>query len=502
VTGYVFISYSREDAAYVSQLVDYLTNAGIRVWMDRELRPGAPAWAKKLEEQLEGCAAFVVVMTTSSYHSPWVDREIDLAQELGKPILPLLLEGRRFLRVRDINGEDVIGGRMPRPSFIDTLRGLVDVESQHEAAPTGGDHGRRPRSRSASIGIDLGTTSTAAGVVEAGAARIIPNTEGSSTTPSIVAFADDGEILVGEAARRQAFTNPNRTIRSIAWKLGSDWTIGVGDETYTAQDLAARVLMKVKRDAEQHLGQTISNAVLAVPAVFGDAQRKAVTEAGRVAGLDVREVLNATTAAGIAYGRSYPGSARPRLTMIFDMGAGCLDIALVRISHHAVDVAAMRSDSHLGGEDWDDRIVDHLATSFQATRGIALAHSRAAMERLHAAAEAAKIELSSDATTTIFLPFIAVGPSGPLHLTETLTRTAFLNLTRDLHDRCTNHVEQMVEEARSSGGLDRVILLGGSSRAPAIRDMVMSVTGREPEPGLDETVAIGAAWRASALMNG
>jgi molecular chaperone DnaK len=350
------------------------------------------------------------------------------------------------------------------------------------------------------VGIDLGTTNSVVSFLEAGDPVVIPNSEGSRTTPSVVAFSKAGEVLVGEVAKRQAITNPDRTIRSVKRHMGTSWTIDIDAKKYTAQEISARTLMKLKRDAEAYLGDTVTQAVITVPAYFDDAQRTATKEAGQIAGLEVLRIINEPTAAALAYGLD-KGSA-DETVLVFDLGGGTFDVSILEIGDGVFEVKSTHGDTHLGGDDWDQRIIDWLITSFKSAHGIDLSNDRMATQRLKEAAEKAKIELSQVQQTQINLPFITATPEGPLHLDESLTRAKFQDMTADLLERCRVAFDQAIKDAGiERGHLAHVILVGGSTRMPAVQDLVQSLTGKEPNKSVnpDEVVAVGAAIQAGVL---
>jgi len=350
------------------------------------------------------------------------------------------------------------------------------------------------------VGIDLGTTNSVVSVLEGGEPRVIENAEGSRTTPSIVAFAKNGEVLVGEVAKRQAVTNPDRTIRSVKREMGTSWNVDIDGKKYTPQEISARVLMKLKRDAEAYLGETIADAVITVPAYFNDAQRQATKEAGEIAGFNVLRIINEPTAAALAYGLDK--GAKEQTVLVFDLGGGTFDVSLLELADGVIEVKATSGDNHLGGDDWDERIIDHLVKTFRGQYGIDLAQDKMAMQRLKEAAEKSKIELSAATTSNINLPYITAGPSGPLHLDVNLTRAEFQRMTQDLLDRCKGPFESAIRDAGIKvAAIDHVILVGGSTRMPAVTDLVKQLLGRDPHKGVnpDEVVAVGAALQAGVL---
>jgi molecular chaperone DnaK len=351
------------------------------------------------------------------------------------------------------------------------------------------------------VGIDLGTTNSVVAVLEGGEPTVIPNAEGSRTTPSVVAFAKGGEVLVGEVAKRQAVTNVDRTIRSVKRHMGTTWTVDIDGKSYTPQEISARVLMKLKRDAEAYLGEPVTNAVITVPAYFGDAERQATKEAGEIAGLTVDRIINEPTAAALAYGLDKGGAEQT--VLVFDLGGGTFDVSLLEIADGVFEVKATKGDARLGGDDWDQRVVDWLVTQFKNANGIDLSKDKMARQRLQEAAERAKIELSSTQETQINLPYITAGADGPLHLDTKLTRAEFQRLTQDLLDRCRSPFNAVIADANTSvGKIDHVILVGGSTRMPAVVDLVKELTGgKEPNKGVnpDEVVALGASLQAGVL---
>ncbi|GAA1709387.1 molecular chaperone DnaK [Propioniferax innocua] len=355
------------------------------------------------------------------------------------------------------------------------------------------------------VGIDLGTTNSVVAVLEGGEPTVIPNAEGARTTPSVVAFAKGGEVLVGEVAKRQAVTNVDRTIRSVKRHMGTDWNVDIDDKKYTAQEISARTLMKLKRDAESYLGEPVTNAVITVPAYFSDAERQATKEAGEIAGLTVDRIVNEPTAAALAYGLDKDEA--DQTVLVFDLGGGTFDVSLLDIGHEGgksfFEVRSTNGDNRLGGDDWDNRIVDWLVEQFKNKNGVDLGADKIAKQRLLEAAEKAKIELSSASETSINLPYVTLGESGPLHLEEKLTRAEFQKMTSDLIDRCRAPFNAVVKDAGISlGEIDHVVLVGGSTRMPAVVDLVKEMTGgKDPHKGVnpDEVVALGASLQAGVL---
>ena len=351
-----------------------------------------------------------------------------------------------------------------------------------------------------SVGIDLGTTNSVVAVLEGGDPTVIPNAEGARTTPSVVAFSKTGEVLVGEVAKRQAVTNVDRTIRSVKRHMGTDWSIKIDGKVYKPQQISAFVLQKLKRDAEAYLGEPVTNAVITVPAYFSDAERQATKEAGEIAGLTVDRIINEPTAAALAYGLDKGGEEQT--VLVFDLGGGTFDVSLLDISEGVFEVKATKGDNRLGGDDWDQRIVDWLVTQFKNKNGIDLSKDKMALQRLQEAAERAKIELSSSQETSINLPYITAGAEGPLHLDEKLTRSEFQRMTQDLLDRCKAPFHAVIKDANTSvDKIDQVILVGGSTRMPAVADLVKELSGKEPHKGVnpDEVVALGASLQAGVL---
>jgi len=352
------------------------------------------------------------------------------------------------------------------------------------------------------VGIDLGTTNSVVSVLEGGEPTVIANAEGARTTPSVVAFAKNGEVLVGEVAKRQAVTNVDRTIRSVKRHMGdTSWNVDIDGKKYNAQEISARILQKLKRDAEAYLGDTVTDAVITVPAYFNDAQRQATKDAGQIAGLNVRRIVNEPTAAALAYGLDK--GDKDQTILVFDLGGGTFDVSLLEIGEGIVEVKATSGDNNLGGDDWDQRVVDHLVTQFKNSNGVDLSADKVALQRLREAAEKAKIELSSSQSAAINLPYITASDAGPLHLDETLTRADFQKMTADLIDRTKTPFNQVIKDAGVKvADIDHVVLVGGSTRMPAVTDLVKELTGgREPNKGVnpDEVVAVGAALQAGVL---
>jgi molecular chaperone DnaK len=352
------------------------------------------------------------------------------------------------------------------------------------------------------VGIDLGTTNSVVSVLTGGEPEVIANAEGSRTTPSVVAFAKNGEVLVGEVAKRQAVTNVDRTIRSVKRHMGTDWSIAIDDKKYTAQEISARVLQKLKRDAESYLGETITDAVITVPAYFNDAERQATKEAGQIAGLNVLRIVNEPTAAALAYGLDK--GETDQTILVFDLGGGTFDVSLLEIGDGVIEVKATNGDNHLGGDDWDQKVINWLVDKFKAAHGIDLTKDKMAMQRLREAAEKAKIELSSSQQTSINLPYITVdAEKNPLFLDEQLSRAEFQRITSDLLERTKVPFQNVIRDAGISlDAIDHVVLVGGSTRMPAVVELVKQLTGgKEPNKGVnpDEVVAVGAALQAGVL---
>ncbi len=351
---------------------------------------------------------------------------------------------------------------------------------------------------SRAVGIDLGTTNSVIAVLEGGEPAIVANAEGARTTPSIVSFKD-GEVLVGEVAKRQAITNPDHTVRSIKRHMGTDWSIDIDGKEYTSQEISARILMKLKRDAESYLGETVTEAVITVPAYFNDAQRQATKEAGQIAGLEVLRIINEPTASSLAYGLD---KETDHTILVFDLGGGTFDVSVLEIGDGVFEVKATSGDTNLGGDDWDDKVIEWLVETFKNDNGVDLAQDRMALQRLKEAAEKAKIELSTVAETEVNLPFITATDAGPLHLQQKLSRSEFQKLTEDLLERTRRPFEQVIKD----GGvpveeIDHIVLVGGSTRMPAVQELVKKLTGKDPHKGVnpDEVVAAGAAIQAGVL---
>src|SRR5437870_11576977 len=352
------------------------------------------------------------------------------------------------------------------------------------------------------VGIDLGTTNSVVAVLEGGDPTVVPNAEGSRTTPSVVGFSKTGEIVVGEVAKQQAITNPDRTIRSIKRQMGrKDRSLDIDGKKWTPQEISAQILGKLKRDAEAYLGDKVTQAVITTPAYFDDSQRQATKEAGQIAGLEVLRIINEPTAAALAYGLDK--GEKDQTVLVFDLGGGTFDVSLLEIGDGVFEVKATHGDTHLGGDDWDQRVMDWMVTQFKNKHGVDLAADRMALQRLKEAAEKAKIELSQTTETMVNLPFITATASGPLHLEEKLTRTEFERMTADLVDKCRGPFEMAIKDAGIElSKIDHVILVGGSTRMPMIQELVRKLTGgKEPHKGVnpDEVVAVGAAIQAGVL---
>jgi len=349
------------------------------------------------------------------------------------------------------------------------------------------------------VGIDLGTTNSVVSILEGGEPRVVNNAEGNRTTPSVVAFAKNGEVLVGDQAKRQAITNPDRTIRSVKRHMGTDWSIDIEGKAYTAQEISARILQKLKRDAEAYLGEPVTEAVITVPAYFGDAQRQATKEAGQIAGLEVLRIVNEPTAASLAYGMD---ENNDQLILVYDLGGGTFDVSVLEIGEGVFEVKSTSGDTNLGGDDWDERVIDWLVTGFKNENGVDLSSDPMALTRLKEAAEKAKIELSSVQETEINLPFITATADGPIHLLRTLTRSEFEQMSDDLVERTRAPFQAALKDASvTMDDIDHVLLVGGSTRIPAVQRLVQELAGKEPNKSVnpDEVVALGAAVQAGVL---
>ncbi len=350
------------------------------------------------------------------------------------------------------------------------------------------------------VGIDLGTTNSVISILEGGEPKIISNAEGHRTTPSVVAFAKNGEVLVGDQAKRQAITNPDRTVRSVKRHMGSDWSIEIDGKQYNSQEISARILQKLKRDAEAYLGEDVKQAVITVPAYFGDAQRQATKEAGQIAGLEVLRIVNEPTAAALAYGLD--SEKDDHLILVFDLGGGTFDVSILEIGEGVFEVKSTHGDTDLGGDDWDERVIDWLVTGFKSDHGVDLSTDPMAMTRLKETAEKAKIELSSVQETEINLPFITATNEGPIHLLQTLKRSEFEQMTEDLVEKTRGPFKEALEDAGVKvDEIDHVILVGGTTRMPAVQALVKELAGKDPHQGVnpDEVVADGAALQAGVL---
>ena len=350
------------------------------------------------------------------------------------------------------------------------------------------------------VGIDLGTTNSVVAVLEGGEPTVIANAEGARTTPSVVGFSKSGEVLVGEVAKRQAITNPERTVRSVKRHMGDNsWRINIDGKAYSPQEISARILQKLKRDAESYLGTSVTQAVITVPAYFDDAQRTATKEAGQIAGLEVLRIINEPTAAALAYGLD---KEEEQTILVFDLGGGTFDVSVLEISEGIFQVKATSGNTHLGGDDWDQRVIDWLVKTFKDTEGVDLSNDKMALQRLKEAAEKAKIELSAVQETQINLPFITATSEGPKHLDVKLTRAKFQEMTADLAEACRGPFDQAIKDAGlSKDKIDHIVLVGGATRMPAIQELVRSLTGKDPHKGVnpDEVVAVGAAIQAGVL---
>ena len=349
------------------------------------------------------------------------------------------------------------------------------------------------------IGIDLGTTNSCVAVMEGGQPVVIVNSDGARTTPSVVGFAKNGERLIGDSAKRQAITNPDRTISSIKRHMGENYKVKIDEKNYSPQEISAMVLQKLKADAESYLGETVSEAVITVPAYFSDAQRQATKDAGKIAGLDVKRIINEPTAAALAYGLD---NEKEQKIMVYDLGGGTFDVSIIEIGDGVVEVLATNGDTRLGGDDFDNRVIDYLVSEFKKAEGIDLSTDKMAMQRLKEAAEKAKKELSTVTSSNINLPFITMNQDGPKHLDVTLTRAKFDELTADLVDKTMGPVRNALSDAGlTAGELDKVLLVGGSTRIPAVQEAVKKITGKDPFKGInpDECVAIGASIQGGKI---
>ncbi|MBB2743418.1 UNVERIFIED_ORG: chaperone protein DnaK [Microbispora rosea subsp. rosea] len=427
--------------------------------------------------------------------------------------LNLLKQGMPEPRSSQYDNGDRIGLVRNRQWSLRSARGPSGPASPVPTAPASVHSVRTEPQASSSratptgryVGIDLGTTNSVVSVVEGGTPVVVMNGQGSRTTPSVVAFAKNGEVLVGEVAKRQAVTNVGRTVRSVKRRMGTDWSIEIDGKRFTPQQISAFILRKLKRDAEAYLGETVTDAVVTVPAYFDDAQRQATKEAGRSAGLNVLRIINEPTSAALVYCADH-GTDQEQLVLVFDLGGGTLDVSLLEVSVlddsdrlDLVEVKATSGDNRLGGDDWDQRIVDELVTRFKRAHGVDLSRDAMVLQRLREAAQKAKIELSAQTETTISLPYITASSEGPLHLEEKLTRAKFQRISADLLERCKGPFQQVVRDAGIRiSEIDRVILVGGSTRMPAVSGLVAELTGRKPEGGVnpDEVVSIGAALHA------
>ncbi|MCJ7726503.1 MAG: Hsp70 family protein, partial [Acidimicrobiia bacterium] len=353
---------------------------------------------------------------------------------------------------------------------------------------------------SRAVGIDLGTTNSVVAVFEGGEPTIVANAEGHRTTPSVVAFSKGGEVLVGEVAKRQAITNPGRTVRSVKRQMGTDWSIKIDDKEYNSQEISARILQKLKRDAEAYLGTEVTQAVITVPAYFGDAQRQATKEAGQIAGLEVLRIINEPTAAALAYGLDK--EAHDQTILVYDLGGGTFDVSVLEIGEGVFEVKSTSGNTALGGDDFDQRVIDWMVTQFKNDHGVDLASDPMALQRLKEAAEKAKIELSQVTETEINLPFVTATAEGPLHLLMSLSRSKFHELTADLVEATRAPFLQAIKDAGIGvSDLDHIIMVGGSTRMPAVQALIKELSGKEPHKGVnpDEVVAAGAALQAGVL---
>src|SRR5271157_3753037 len=407
--------------------------------------------------------------------------------------------GRHRLKNLDIDGLNfatlVHSKKRPKRRLKRESRPEV-LQLEHLDTTTPDGTGRRRAEGMAemakAVGIDLGTTNSVVSVLEAGEPVVIPNAEGGRTTPSVVGFSKSGEVLVGEVAKRQAITNPDRTIRSVKRHMGTSWSIDIDGKKYNSQEISARILQKLKRDAEAFLGDTVTQAVITVPAYFDDAQRTATKEAGQIAGLEVLRIINEPTSAALAYGLDKERA--DQTVLVFDLGGGTFDVSVLEIGEGVFEVKATHGNTHLGGDDWDQRVIDWLVKTFKDTEGVDLSNDKMALQRLKEAAEKAKIELSAVQETTINLPFITATNEGPKHLDLKLSRAKFQELTADLVDACKGPFQQAIQDSGlTTKDIDHVVLVGGSTRMPAIQELVQDMTGADPHKGVnpDEVVAVG-----------
>ena len=380
----------------------------------------------------------------------------------------------------------------------------LKFEFKLDCGPVRADHYKENKYMARAVGIDLGTTNSAVSVLEGGEPTVIANAEGFRTTPSVVAFTKDGEVLVGETAKRQAVTNVDRTIASVKRHMGTTWTFDVDGKKYTPQEISARILAKLKRDAETYLGEPVTDAVITVPAYFNDAERQATKEAGEIAGLNVLRIINEPTAAALAYGLDK--GKEDELILVFDLGGGTFDVSLLEVGKDdgfsTIQVKATSGDNRLGGDDWDARVVDHLVKKFKETTGVDVSKDKIALQRLKEAAEQAKKELSQSMSTNVQLPYLSLTENGPANLDETITRAQFEQLTNDLLERTRKPFNDVIKEAGVKvADIDHVVLVGGSTRMPQVAELVKSLTGKEPNKGVnpDEVVAVGASLQAGVL---
>jgi molecular chaperone DnaK len=388
--------------------------------------------------------------------------------------------------------------------FVKLESTRLNFEFKLDCGPVRADHYKENKYMARAVGIDLGTTNSAVSVLEGGEPTVIANAEGFRTTPSVVAFTKDGEVLVGETAKRQAVTNVDRTIASVKRHMGTNWTFDVDGKKYTPQEISARILAKLKRDAETYLGEPVTDAVITVPAYFNDAERQATKEAGEISGLNVLRIINEPTAAALAYGLDK--GKEDELILVFDLGGGTFDVSLLEVGKDdgfsTIQVKATSGDNRLGGDDWDARVVDHLVKKFKETTGVDVAKDKIALQRLKEAAEQAKKELSQSMSTNVQLPYLSLTENGPANLDETITRAQFEQLTNDLLERTRKPFNDVIKEAGVKvADIDHVVLVGGSTRMPQVAELVKSLTGKEPNKGVnpDEVVAVGASLQAGVL---